>query len=129
MTGVLESGPSDTRPAVPSAVPPAAVPPPDRWRADDVVLAILGAALVVAVWPVVDALGGPAPVRLPVLIAHVAGMLAGYGVVVLVGLMSRTPALERGIGADRLARWHSTGGRTVVVLVLVHAWAATLAWA
>jgi predicted ferric reductase len=56
-------------------------------------------------------------------------MLAGYGVVVLVGLMSRTPALERGVGADRLSRWHSAGGRAVVSLVLVHAWAATASWA
>jgi Ferric reductase like transmembrane component len=28
-----------------------------------------------------------------------------------------------------LSRWHSAGGRAVVALVLVHAWAATAAWA
>jgi predicted ferric reductase len=55
-------------------------------------------------------------------------MLAGYGVVVLVALMSRLPALERGVGADRLARWHSRGGRIVVGLVLAHAWGALQAW-
>jgi predicted ferric reductase len=43
--------------------------------------------------------------------------------------MSRTPALERGVGADRLSRWHGVGGRAVVGLVLLHAWAATVAWA
>jgi predicted ferric reductase len=62
-------------------------------------------------------------------IAHVAGMLAGYGVLVLLVLMSRAPALERGVGADVLTRWHSRLGRSVVILVLVHAFAATLGWA
>jgi ferredoxin-NADP reductase len=42
-------------------------------------------------------------------------------VVVLVALMARIPPLERGIGADRLARWHSTGGRYTVGLVAAHA--------
>jgi len=41
---------------------------------------------------------------------RVTGLLAGYGVVVLVALMARLPPLERGIGADRLARWHAMGG-------------------
>jgi predicted ferric reductase len=86
-------------------------------------------ALVAALWPAFLALRGPGPVQLTVLTAHVAGMLAGYGVIVLVGLMSRAPALERGVGADRLARWHGWGGRAVVVLVVVHAWAAVAAWA
>lgn len=51
---------------------------------------------------------------------RVTGLLAGYGVVVLVALMARIPPLERGIGADRLARWHSHGGRYTVSLVLAH---------
>ena len=55
-------------------------------------------------------------------------MLAGYGVLVLLDLMSRWPLLERGIGSDRLARWHATGGRTVLTLVLLHAAAATVGW-
>src|SRR4051812_49968801 len=41
---------------------------------------------------------------------RITGLLAGYGVVVLVALMARIPPLERGIGADRLARWHARGG-------------------
>lgn len=99
-----------------------------RLRPDDVLLAIVAGALLMVGWPTLNVLRGPPP-QLTVLLAHVAGMLAGYGVVVLVGLMSRTPALERGIGADRLSRWHSAGGRAVVALVLVHAGAATLAYA
>lgn len=51
---------------------------------------------------------------------RITGLLAGYGVVVLVALMARLPPLERGIGADRLARWHARGGRYVVSLVVAH---------
>jgi predicted ferric reductase len=51
---------------------------------------------------------------------RVTGLLAGYGIVVLVALMARIPSLERGIGADRLARWHAHGGRYTVCLVLAH---------
>jgi predicted ferric reductase len=97
----------------------------DRYRA---LTALWLGALTVATWPVVQAAAGPG---LPLLgiVAHVCGMLAGYGVLVLLVLMSRAPALERGVGADVLARWHSWGGRVVVGLVVVHGWAATSSWA
>jgi ferredoxin-NADP reductase/DMSO/TMAO reductase YedYZ heme-binding membrane subunit len=52
---------------------------------------------------------------------RILGLLAGYGVVVLVALMARLPPLERGIGADRLTRWHAMGGRYVVGLITGHA--------
>ncbi|MGH3194349.1 MAG: ferric reductase-like transmembrane domain-containing protein, partial [Streptosporangiaceae bacterium] len=52
---------------------------------------------------------------------EILGLLAGYGVVVLVALMSRLPPLERGLGTDKLARWHAMGGRYVVSLVVTHA--------
>ncbi|HMC71697.1 MAG TPA: ferric reductase-like transmembrane domain-containing protein, partial [Mycobacteriales bacterium] len=51
---------------------------------------------------------------------RITGLLAGYSVVVLVALMARIPPLERGIGADRLARWHAMGGRYTVCLVVTH---------
>jgi predicted ferric reductase len=51
----------------------------------------------------------------------ICGLLSGYGVVVLVALMARLPPLERGVGSDRLARWHAAGGRYVVCLVVAHA--------
>ena len=51
---------------------------------------------------------------------RITGLLAGYGVVILVALMARIPPLERGVGADRLARWHSHGGRYTVSLVVAH---------
>ena len=50
----------------------------------------------------------------------VLGLLAGYGFVILVALMSRLPPLEKGIGTDRLARWHAMGGRYVITLVSAH---------
>ena len=45
---------------------------------------------------------------------RITGLLAGYAVVVLLALMARVPALERGVGTDRLARWHAMGGRYTV---------------
>jgi predicted ferric reductase len=87
----------------------------------------MGAATVTG-WTITLAMAAPAPVQLAPLTAHVCGMLAGYAVVMLVVLMSRWPVLERGMGSDRLARWHATGGRTVLSLVLVHAAAATIGW-
>ena len=72
----------------------------------------------------------PAPLAFDsAFIAHLAGLLAGYIVAIMVLLMSRAPSLERGIGADRLARWHGRGGRVFVILMLVHAVAATASWA
>lgn len=60
---------------------------------------------------------------------RVTGLLAGYGVVVLVALMARIPPLERGIGADKLARWHAHGGRYTVSLVVAHALLITWGYA
>lgn len=52
---------------------------------------------------------------------QVTGLLAGYAIIVLLALMARVPAIEYGVGADRLARWHSMGGRYTVGLVTAHA--------
>ena len=60
---------------------------------------------------------------------EVLGLLAGYGVVVLVLLMARIRPVERGVGADRLARWHASGGRYVIGLVSGHAIAITWGYA
>jgi predicted ferric reductase len=94
----------------------------------DLLVAIWLGAVLVAAWPALLSRRSPV-LQLTVVTAHEAGMLAGYGVLVLLGLMSRAPALERGVGADVLARWHARGGRAVVGLVLLHAWAAVAAWA
>lgn len=94
-----------------------------------VLTAIIVGAIVVAWWPMVAAVRGPAPLQFSVLIAHVTGMLAGYGVVVMLALMSRAPSLELGVGADVLTRWHARGGRIVIGLILLHAGAAVTSWA
>jgi predicted ferric reductase len=57
------------------------------------------------------------------------GLLAGYGVVVLVALMARLPPIERGVGADQLARWHAMGGRYTVCMVVAHALLITWGYA
>lgn len=62
-------------------------------------------------------------------VGRITGLLAGYLVVVLLALMARVPALERGIGSDRLARWHGLGGRYTVTLVVLHALAITWGYA
>ena len=85
------------------------------------VLAVIGvgALAVIALWwhstPDVSGLGGWLTGA-----GEVLGLLAGYGVVVLVALMARLPPLERGIGTDHLARWHAIGGRYIVSLVVAH---------
>lgn len=81
---------------------------------------ILGAVVVLALWwhgsPGVRGLGGWLTGA-----GEILGLMAGYGVVVLVALMARLPPLERGLGTDQLARWHAMGGRYVVSLVCAHA--------
>jgi ferredoxin-NADP reductase/DMSO/TMAO reductase YedYZ heme-binding membrane subunit len=52
---------------------------------------------------------------------QICGLECGFAVVVLVALMARLPPVERGAGADRLARWHAMGGRYVVGLITAHA--------
>jgi predicted ferric reductase len=85
------------------------------------VLAIIGAGVlaVIVLWwqstPDVSGLGGWLTGA-----GEVLGLLAGYGVVVLVALMARLPPLERGIGSDQLAKWHAMGGRYVVSVVVAH---------
>lgn len=101
----------------------------ERARGQLILTVAVVGAVVVGVWPVYLAAAGPQPFILMSVVAHVTGMLAGYGVLVLVALMSRWPALERGLGSDRLARWHAKTGRIVLGLVLIHAYAAIKSWA
>ena len=91
-----------------------------------VVLVYLGAVLAV--------LQGFVGIELPItfgasLISHLAGMAAGYGAAIMLILMSRSPWLERDVGAHRLARWHAWAGPLVILLSVLHAVAAVVAWA
>src|ERR1700712_1006428 len=51
---------------------------------------------------------------------RITGLLAAYRVILLIPLMARVPALERGVGTDTLARWHASIGRYTVCLAVAH---------
>jgi ferredoxin-NADP reductase/DMSO/TMAO reductase YedYZ heme-binding membrane subunit len=110
-----------TTAAVATPAPSSPVPPAQAGAQPMAVLAtiVAGAVAAVALWwldtPSITGLGDWLTSA-----GRITGLLAGYGVVVLVALMARIPPLERGIGADRLARWHSRGGRYAVGLVVAH---------
>jgi len=92
-----------------------------RFRPEMVPAAIaVGAAAILLMWwrdgPEFGTPGDAATT-----IGDVLGLLSGYGVVVQVALMARLPPLERGVGADRLARWHAAGGRWLICLIASHA--------
>jgi predicted ferric reductase len=87
-----------------------------------VALSIIGAGLVAVLglwWSDTPSVSGPGGYLTGA--GRILGLMAGYGVVVLVALMARLPPLERGVGADRLARWHAMGGRYVVTVIVAHA--------
>ncbi|HEX8093272.1 ferredoxin reductase family protein [Jatrophihabitans sp.] len=118
MTAIL----NDRRPAGTASVPgPVRAAAPSTGTNPGMVLAVIaaGALATIALWwqdtSSVSGLGDWLTNA-----GRVTGLLAGYGVVVLVALMARIPPLERGIGADRLARWHAHGGRYTVSLVIAH---------
>jgi predicted ferric reductase len=91
-----------------------------------VVLVYLGVALAV----IQGLAGSGLPIQFGApLVSHVTGMAAGYGAAIMLILMSRSPWLERDVGAHRLARWHAWAGPLVIVLTVVHAMVAVAAWA
>jgi len=116
--GVLPAGPQARGQVRPPSVPDKRDFGQVSARAVLTVIA-LGAAAVVGLWwystPDVSGLGGWLTGA-----GEILGLLAGYGVVVLVALMARLPPLERGIGTDQLARWHAVGGRYVVSVIVAH---------
>ncbi|MFD4631971.1 ferric reductase-like transmembrane domain-containing protein [Streptomyces sp. NPDC058284] len=107
----------------PALAPPLRVPPRTLRTG------ILGGGLVVtALWAAQVAPSA----RLDALFAtgaHLTGLLAGYGILVMLFLMARVPAVEHGVGADRLARLHALGGRYVLGLCAAHALLAVCGYA
>jgi len=100
---------------------------PPRFTATGV-LALVWLGAVLAVLQGFASNGPPSRVDAS-LVSHVTGMAAGYSAAVMLILMSRSPWLERDIGADRLGRWHAWGGPVVIMLTGLHALAAVEAWA
>lgn len=82
-------------------------------------IAVGAAALVALWWRDTAAIVRPADWYLGA--GRITGLLTGYGCAVLVALMARVPALERGVGSDRVARWHAMAGRYTVCLLVAHA--------
>lgn len=113
---------------VPSAGVPRGLAMPGRARPGAVLAVIAaGAVAVLALWwhgtPSLHGFGDWLTNA-----GRITGLEAGYGMVVLIALMARIPPLERGIGPD-LARWHATGGRYAVGLVVAHALLITWGYA
>jgi predicted ferric reductase len=94
----------------------------------EVVLAVVFVGAFLVVLLVYSRAPQPITIDAP-LIAHLTGLLVGYGITLMLALMSRAPALERGVGSDQLARLHASGGRAIVMLTAVHAVTATMSWA
>jgi predicted ferric reductase len=116
--------PAATRPRPPGPPPAASAPArrAARLTHPSLILAVIGAGAVAVIalwWHDTPAISGTGDLLTGA--GRVLGLLAGYGFVVLVTLMARLPPLERGIGADRLARWHAMGGRYVITLLTGHA--------
>jgi predicted ferric reductase len=80
---------------------------------------VLGAVAVIALWWR-DTASVAGPDGWLTNAGRISGLLCGYGMAVLIALMARVPALERGVGTDRLTRWHAMGGRYVIGLVTAH---------
>src|SRR5690348_4497806 len=112
----------DRRPTRPAAsATHSTVPPMQPGVSQAIVLAVIAAGAIATIalwWHDTTAIHGFGDWLTNA--GRVAGLLAGYGVVVLLALMARIPPLERGIGADQLARWHAHGGRYIVSLVVAH---------
>ncbi len=79
----------------------------------------IGTVLVLALW-LQDATTVTGPAGWLTGAGRITGLLAGYAVVVQLGLMARVPWLEHHVGTDRLARWHASGGRYTVCLAIAH---------
>ncbi|MET8687978.1 ferredoxin reductase family protein [Streptomyces sp. NPDC004732] len=115
--------------ATPRKTPRATPAPPVRITFRTLRIGIIdGALAITALW----AVQAEPSARLDVLFAtgaHLTGLLAGYGILVMLFLMARVPAVEHGVGADRLARSHALGGRYVLSLCAAHALLALCGYA
>jgi predicted ferric reductase len=70
-----------------------------------------------------------APGGIATALGRLAGLLAGYAMVIVVLLVARVPPLERAIGQDRLVTWHRRLGPWPLYLLLAHAVLITVGYA
>src|SRR6476660_2521054 len=70
-----------------------------------------------------------APGGIATALGRLAGLLAGYAMVIVVLLVARVPPLERAIGQDRLVTWHRRLGPWPLYLLAGHAIFITVGYA
>ncbi|MGH8893813.1 MAG: ferredoxin reductase family protein [Actinomycetes bacterium] len=88
-----------------------------------VALPAAGGLLVVGTWWYAGGGGqvvGFGPAALGLSLGRLAGLLAGYLLIMQLVLASRLPAVERRVGLDCLLRWHQRNGALLVTLVGLH---------
>src|ERR1700736_2525920 len=97
---------------------------------DVILLVIVNAALVVAMWVRHGGLNqlGSASAKLTAA-GQLTALVGTYAALVQVLLMSRSPWLERRFGMDGLARWHRWLGFTVTILISAHVVFSTVGYA
>src|ERR1700736_4594856 len=97
---------------------------------DVIVLIVINAALVVAMWVrhgALNQLGSPSAKLTAA--GQITALIWTYGALVQVLLMSRSPWLERRFGMDGLAQWHRWLGFGVTILIGAHVIFTTVGYA
>jgi len=88
----------------------------------------VGAACVVALWARHTGSAALTGTTVALAVGRLAGLLAGFGSLLLILMTARIEPLERRIGSSRLVRLHASWGRATLLLVLVHVCAITLGY-
>ncbi|MDQ6784297.1 MAG: ferredoxin reductase family protein [Actinomycetota bacterium] len=115
---------SDARPTATEVRPPSPLIPESGFGGSAGILRLVlvaGALVVVGLWwsdTASTSVRGLGPWVTSA--GRVAGLFAGYLVLVEVMLLCRLGWFERAVGLDRLAAWHRALGTNVVVLIMVH---------
>ena len=111
-------------------VPPPGSADPRTWGTVVLCVIVLGGVATVAMW-LQDTHGGSLRTFGDELTAvgRLTGLVGAYLVVVEVLLIARIRPIERLVGLDRLARWHSRNGQYVICLLVVHTLATIAGYA
>ncbi|MCW2991517.1 MAG: hypothetical protein JWM73_2111 [Solirubrobacterales bacterium] len=125
---VVEATASHPPPAVRRRRMPA---PPSPWPARAIAAAgALGLAVTLALAVGAESSGSlSSPGGLETFLGRLAGLLAAYGMLMVVLLIARVHVLERAVGQDRLVRWHRRLGPWPLYLLVAHAVLITLGYA
>lgn len=88
----------------------------------------VGAACVVALWARHTGSATLTGTTVALAVGRLAGLLAGFGSLLLILMTARIEALERRVGSSRLVRLHASWGRATLLLILLHICAITLGY-